>query len=313
MKREPFGVTQFALRSSRSANGVAARHGEVARQMWNGMWPGRPVEEVPITSVTNGVHIPTWQGRPMRVLLDRHLGPAWVAQATDPRTWQAVQDIPDEQLWAARCEQRQALIDLVRTRSITQRLGRGEDSEFARAAAQTFSPEALTVGFARRLATYKRLDLLMADMDRMVALLESGERPVQLIIAGKAHPKDEQGKQLVCRLFANRHRPEFARRVVFLDDYDIRLGALLTSGCDVWVDLPRPPLEASGTSGMKSAINGGSATVGARRLVARGVRHHQRLGDRRHRRRRPRRTGHPPRQRVLPTAGRAGRAALLLA
>ena len=256
-EHEPFGVTQFALRTSRSANGVAARHGEVARQMWNGIWPGRPVDEVPITSVTNGVHIPTWLGRPMRLLLDRHLGPGWIAQAIDPSTWQAVQDIPDERLWAARCEQRQALIDLVRTRSITERLARGEDSEFARAAAQTFSPEVLTVGFARRVATYKRLDLLMADIDRMLAVLESLERPVQLIIAGKAHPKDEDGKRLVCRLFENRYRPEFARRVVFLDDYDIGLGALLTSGCDVWVNLPRPPLEASGTSGMKSAINGG--------------------------------------------------------
>lgn len=256
-EREPFGVTQFALRSSRSANGVAARHGEVARQMWNCIWPERPVEEVPITSVTNGVHIPTWMGRPMRLLLDRHLGPGWLAHAIDPSIWHAVQDIPAGRLWAARCEQRHALIDLVRTRSITERLARGEGSEFARAAAQTFSPEVLTVGFARRVATYKRLDLLMADIDRMLAVLECVERPVQLIIAGKAHPKDEDGKRLVCRLFENRYRPEFARRVVFLDDYDIRLGALLTSGCDVWVNLPRPPLEASGTSGMKSAINGG--------------------------------------------------------
>jgi starch phosphorylase len=256
-QREPFGVTQFALRSSRSANGVAARHGEVAREMWNCMWPERPVEEVPITSVTNGVHIPTWMGRPMRLLLDRHLGPGWLAQAIDPSIWQAVQDIPAERLWAARCEQRHALIDLVRTRSITERLARGEGSEFARAAAQTFSPEVLTVGFARRVASYKRLDLLMADTDRMLAVLECVERPVQLIIAGKAHPKDEDGKRLVYRLFENCHRPEFARRVVFLDDYDMRLGALLTSGCDVWVNLPRPPLEASGTSGMKSAINGG--------------------------------------------------------
>ncbi len=254
---EPFGVTQFALRASRCANGVAARHGEVARQMWHCMWRGRRVEEVPITSVTNGVHIPTWLGRPMRLLLDRHLGPEWVAQASDPSAWQAVQEIPDEQLWAARCEQRQALVDHVRMQSITERLARGEGSEFAHAAAQTFSPEVLTVGFARRVATYKRLDLLMADIDRMVALLESAQRPVQLVIAGKAHPKDEDGKRLIRRLFENRYRPEFARRVVFLDDYDMRLGALLTGGCDVWVNLPRPPLEASGTSGMKSAVNGG--------------------------------------------------------
>ena len=254
---EPFGVTQFALRSSRSANGVAARHGELARQMWSRLWPGLPVEQVPIGAVTNGVHIPSWLGRAMRTLLDRHLGAGWVARAIDPGTWDAVQYIPDEDLWAARCRQREELIEVVRTRSVTERLARGHGGEFAQAAAETFSPEVLTVGFARRVATYKRLDLLMADVERMVALLEAAERPVQLVVAGKAHPKDEEGKRLVCRLFENHHRPEFARRVVFLEDYDMRLGALLTAGCDVWVNLPRPPLEASGTSGMKSAINGG--------------------------------------------------------
>jgi starch phosphorylase len=254
---EPFGVTQFALRSSRSANGVAARHGEVARQMWSHLWPGRPVEQVPIGVVTNGVHIQSWLGRPMRALLDRYLGPDWTEQAIDCATWHAVHDIPDEDLWAARCRQRQELIDLVGTRSVTERLARGQGAKLAHAAAQTFSPDVLTVGFARRLATYKRLDLLMSDVERMASLLDAAGRPVQLVIAGKAHPKDEEGKRLVCQLFDNRDRPELARRIVFLEDYDMRLGALLTAGCDLWVNLPRPPLEASGTSGMKSAINGG--------------------------------------------------------
>jgi starch phosphorylase len=252
-----FGVTQFALRSSRTTNGVAARHGEIARQMWSRLWPEYPVDQVPIGAVTNGVHIPSWLGRPMRALLDRHLGTGWTAQTVDPATWHPVQAIPDEDLWAARCQQRQELIDLVRTRSVAERLAQGYGGEFAHAAAQTFSPEVLTVGFARRVATYKRLDLLMADVDRMAALLDASERPLQLVIAGKAHPNDEEGKRLVCRLFENRHRPEFARRVVFLEDYDMRLGGLLTAGCDLWVNLPRPPLEASGTSGMKSAVNGG--------------------------------------------------------
>ncbi|MGO9754146.1 MAG: alpha-glucan family phosphorylase [Solirubrobacteraceae bacterium] len=254
---EPFGVTQFALRSSRSANGVAVRHGEVARQMWSRLWPGRPVEQVPIGAVTNGVHIQSWLGRPMRTLLDRNLGADWTEHAIDSAIWHAVQDIPDEDLWAARCRQRRELIDLVCTRSVTERLARGQGGKLAHAAARTFSPEVLTVGFARRLATYKRLDLLMSDVERMVGLLEAAKRPVQLVIAGKAHPKDEEGKRLICRLFDNRERPELARRVVFLEDYDLRLGALLTAGCDLWVNLPRPPLEASGTSGMKSAINGG--------------------------------------------------------
>ena len=256
-RSEPFGVTQFALRSSRSANGVAARHGEVARQMWSRLWPSRPVEQVPIGAVTNGVHIPSWLGQPMRALLDRFLGEQWVERALDAATWDPVRAISDEELWAARCRQRAALIELVRTRSVIERLARGHGAERAHAAARTFSPEVLTVGFARRVATYKRLVLLMADVERLVALLDNAQRPVQLVIAGKAHPKDEEGKRLVCRLFENGNRPELARRVVFLEDYDMRLGALLTAGCDVWVNLPRPPLEASGTSGMKSAINGG--------------------------------------------------------
>ncbi len=254
---EPFGVTQFALRSSRTANGVSARHGEVAREMWHDLWPERRVEEVPITHVTNGVHIPTWIGVPMRELLDRHLGEGWFDRATDPATWEAVGTLPAEELWAARSVQRRALVDLVCERSVNDRLGRGDTQEYVRAAAEGLDPEALTIGFARRVATYKRLDLLLSAVDRALALLGDSERPVQLILAGKAHPKDDEGKRLVQRLFEMKSHPEVARRVVYLDDYDLRLGAAMTRGCDVWVNVPRPPLEASGTSGIKSAINAG--------------------------------------------------------
>ena len=254
---EPFGVTQFALRSSRTANGVSARHGEVAREMWQDLWPDRVVDDVPITHVTNGVHIPTWIGAPMRELLDRHLGEGWADRATDPATWDAVETLPAEELWAARSAQRRALIELVRERSVTDRLGRGDTPEYVRAAAEGLDPEALTIGFARRVATYKRLDLLLSAVDRALALLGDAERPVQLILAGKAHPKDDEGKRLVQRLFEMKSHPEVARRVVYLDDYDFRLGAAMTRGCDVWVNVPRPPLEASGTSGIKSAINAG--------------------------------------------------------
>jgi starch phosphorylase len=257
--REPFGVTQFALRSARAANGVAARHGEVARGMWQPLWPERAVDDVPISHVTNGVHEPTWLGRPMWDLLDRHLPEGWIEaeRLHDPTTWQGVRSISDDDLWAVRRTQRSELIAMVRERSVIERLARGESKEYAHAAAEHLRENALTIGFARRLATYKRLDLLLADPDRLLALLGAEDRPVQLLVAGKAHPKDEGGKRLVTRLFEYRHHPQFAGRVVFLDDYDVALGATLTRGCDVWVNLPRPPLEASGTSGMKNAINGG--------------------------------------------------------
>jgi glycogen phosphorylase len=254
---EPFGVTQFALRSSRIANGVSARHGEVAREMWHDLWPDRPVDEVPITHVTNGAHIPTWIGAPMRELLDRHLGDAWTDRAVDPAIWEPVDSIPAAELWAARSAQRAQLIDVVRERSVTDRLGRGDTAEYVRAAVNALDPDVLTVGFARRVATYKRLDLLLRDVDRALALLSDDERPVQLILAGKAHPKDDPGKKLVQRLFEMKRHSEVGRRVVYLDDYDLALGAAMVRGADIWVNVPRPPLEASGTSGIKSAQNGG--------------------------------------------------------
>jgi starch phosphorylase len=254
---EPFGVTQFALRSSRTANGVSARHGEVARTMWQGLWPDRAVEDVPITHVTNGVHIPTWLGTPMRELLDRHLGEGWMDRAVEPATWDAVADIPDPALWAARSAQRRELIELVKARSVTERLQRGDTPEYARAAVESLDPDVLTIGFARRVATYKRLDLLLRDVDRALSLLGDDERPVQFILAGKAHPRDDDGKRLVQRLFEIKGNPQVGRRVVYLDDYDVALGAAMTRGCDIWVNVPRPPLEASGTSGIKSAVNGG--------------------------------------------------------
>ena len=252
---EPFGVTQFALRTSRTANGVSRRHGEVAREMWHGMWSDRSVDDVPITYVTNGAHLPTWLGKPMRALLDRHLGEGWLSRATDPATWAPVQDIPAAELWAVRREQRAQLIDYVRHRAVIDRLARDEPRAYAEAAA-AFDPDVLTIGFARRLATYKRLNLLLQDAERAIRLV-GGERPIQVLLAGKAHPRDEGGKRLVEYLFHMKHAPNFAGRVAYLDDYDLRMAAWLVRGCDVWINLPRPPLEASGTSGMKNVFNGG--------------------------------------------------------
>jgi len=253
---EGFGLTQFALHVSARANAVSARHGEVARAMWHPLWPALAESEVPIGHVTNGVHEPTWLGDPMRGLLDRHLAAGWLRRAADAGEWQAVERIPAAELWAARREQRAALVEAVRERSVLERLGRGDDADFARAAAAGFDPDTLTVGFARRIATYKRLGLLVADVDAARALL-AGPQPIQIVLAGKAHPSDEDGKRMLQRLFALKPSPQVAARVVYLEDYDLATAAQLVAGADVWLNLPRPPLEASGTSGMKAAVNGG--------------------------------------------------------
>jgi starch phosphorylase len=253
---EPFGVTQLALRASRAANGVSRRHGGVAREMWHGLWPDRAVDDVPIAHVTNGVHVPSWVGAPMRRLLDRHLGEGWARRLLDEGVADRIEAIPDEELWAVRCEQRRLLIEFVRDRSVLERASRGEPRHYAEAAAHAFDPDALTVGFARRVATYKRLYLLLHDMHRSLELVR-GDRPLQFVLAGKAHPRDDDAKRVVQHVFGIRGEEGVAGRVVFLEDYDLGVAARLVRGCDVWVNVPRPPLEASGTSGMKSAVNGG--------------------------------------------------------
>jgi starch phosphorylase len=253
---EPAGMTALALRGSRHTNGVSARHGEVSRRMWRPLFPDRPGEAVPIRHVTNGVHAPTWVATPLRQLLDQYLGDDWPHRAADPATWEPIERIPDGELWAARNELRHRLVELARTRSVTDRLTRGETLQYVEAAARTFADDVLTVGFARRIATYKRLHLLSYDAERALRLLD-GDRPIQVLIAGKAHPRDDAAKAVVQSMFALRTSPAVASRVAFLEDYDIALAQVLVGGCDVWVNVPRPPLEASGTSGMKSALNGG--------------------------------------------------------
>jgi glycogen phosphorylase len=255
-EHEPFGVTQFALRASRHANGVSLRHGGVSREMWRSLWPEREVDDVPIGHVTNGVHVQSWVGAPMRRLLDRHLGEGWPLRAGDPATFEALDAVPPAELWEVRTEQRRLLVEYVRDRSQLQRIARGEPREYVEAAAKAFDPGVLTIGFARRMATYKRLNVLLHDVQRSFALL-GGERPIQFLVAGKAHPRDDDGKRLVQQLFAVRSQQGAFSRVVFLEDYNLGVAARLVRGCDVWINVPRPPLEASGTSGMKNAVNGG--------------------------------------------------------
>lgn len=247
------GMTELALRTASSSNAVSRRHGEVARAMWRHVLTPPEGGETRISHVTNGVHLPTWMSPPLRELLDAHLGPGW---PRDPRAWRGIEAIPDEELWAARGRLRSRLVEFVRGRSIADRLQRGEPIAYVEGAARVFDPSVLTLGFARRVAAYKRLHLLIHDPARALALLR-GPRPLQVLIAGKAHPRDDPAKALVQRIFALKNEPSASTRVAFIEDYDLEVAGELTAGCDVWVNLPRPPLEACGTSGMKSALNGG--------------------------------------------------------
>ena len=224
--------------------------------MWQPLFPGRSADDVPIGHVTNGVHVPTWLGGPMRDLLDRHLGEGWLARADRPETWEPVGDISSAELWDVRTTARRQLVDLVSQRAVSDRLRRGEALDYAEAGGTGFSADVLTIGFARRLATYKRLHLVALQPDRALSLI-GGDPPVQFVFAGKAHPNDNEAKDVVRLLFQMKGSPSVAGRAAFLEDYDIPLAGHLVAGCDVWVNVPRPPLEASGTSGMKSCLGGG--------------------------------------------------------
>ena len=258
-EQEPITLTALALRTSRVANGVSRRHGAVAREMWHPLWPERSVEGVPIGHVTNGVHTLTWMAGPMQALLDRNLDPDWRSRLCDAGLWQRIADIPDGDLWAARNALRARLIDYARERSMYDRLGsRGDRPDYVESAAAALDPTVLTIGFARRVANYKRLYLLgRLPEDGLMRLLADGPRPVQIILAGKAHPQDKEAKETIRRRFELRRDAQVARRMVFLEDYDLHMAPRVMAGVDVWLNLPRPPLEASGTSGMKIALNGG--------------------------------------------------------
>ena len=256
-RHEPVNLTPLALRTSRASIGVSAKHGEVARAMWQRIWPGRAPADVPIGHVTNGVHTMTWMAEPMQRLLDRFLPDGWRRRVADPGVWEAIARIPDDELWNVRQELRARLVREARERSVADRLSRGEPPDYVEAALRVFDPEALTIGFARRVATYKRLHLLTQHADRGLRLLANAERPIQLVIAGKAHPADEEAKEALRRVFELRRAPNVASRVVFLEDYDLTLAPSIVAGVDLWLNLPRPPQEASGTSGMKVALNGG--------------------------------------------------------
>jgi glycogen phosphorylase len=253
---DPFSMTILALRLSRHANGVSKLHGEITRSLWKDVWSGVPVHEVPITSITNGVHTKTWMAPEFAALYRKHLG-AWEEHLTEPEFWRGVIDIPDAQLWETHQKLKLRLIEFVRDRVRRRRERMGESPESIRKVNRILDPEILTIGFARRFATYKRGTLLFSDKERLKRLCNDTTRPVQFIFAGKAHPRDEAGKALIQEVYRFSREAGLENRVVFLEDYDSYIARRLVQGVDLWLNHPLRPLEASGTSGMKSAPNGG--------------------------------------------------------
>ncbi|HZJ16562.1 MAG TPA: alpha-glucan family phosphorylase [Chthoniobacteraceae bacterium] len=256
---EPFSMTILALRTSRHANGVSKLHGRVSQGLWKDVWAGVPQNEVPITSITNGIHTRTWMAPAFAELYDRYL-PGWeehLADGGDKDFWRGVVDIPDEEIWSTHQRLKARLIAFVHDRVRRQRIRLGESPESIRNVSRLLDPEVLTIGFARRFATYKRATLLFADPERLQKLLKNTERPVQFVFAGKAHPKDEPGKQFIQKVYQFTRMPEFENRIVFVEDYDHYVGRRMYQGVDLWLNNPRRPLEASGTSGMKLPPSGG--------------------------------------------------------
>jgi len=252
-----FNMTALALRASAAVNGVSQLHGQVTREMWVSIWPGKRVDEVPVDSVTNGVHVPTWVAAEMNDLFSKYLGRDWLDRHDDPALWDGVLQIPDEELWQVRTDLRRFLMTFVRERAralwTDDRVSPGR----MLAAGTLLDADALTIGFARRFTGYKRPDLVFRDPDRLARILNAPGRPVQLVFAGKSHPADDVGKHRLQGVYRHALDPRFAGRIAFIADYDLHVAHFLVQGCDVWMNNPRKPLEASGTSGMKASINGG--------------------------------------------------------
>ena len=254
---ENFCMTVLALNYSAESNGVSELHGHVSRSMWRDIWKEIPESELPIGSITNGIHTMSWISFEMQTLFDRYLGPRWRTKPLDDEVWERVSRIPDAELWRTHERRKERLIDFSRERLIKQMKNRGYPNSEIEHADQVLLPGALTIGFARRFATYKRGDLIFRDLDRLKKILHDADRPVQIIFAGKAHPQDNGGKELIRSIAAFARTPDFRDHIVFLEDYDINVARYMVQGVDIWLNNPRRPLEASGTSGMKVPPNGG--------------------------------------------------------
>ena len=254
---EPLSMAVLAIRLSWHRNGVSRLHGRVSRKMWSGVWPGIPVDEVPIGYVTNGVHVRSWLSDEMARLFDRYLGPQWVDEPWNYEMWERVRQIPDNELWRSQQRLKERLVGFVRRKLAEQLQRRSASTQEQHEAEEVLDPDALTIGFARRFATYKRATLLFRDPERLARIVSDSKRPLQLVFAGKAHPADNEGKRFIQEIVHHCRRREFRKRIVFLEDYDINIARYLVQGVDVWLNTPRRPLEACGTSGMKVPPNGG--------------------------------------------------------
>jgi starch phosphorylase len=249
-------MTILALHMAAAANGVSKLHGKVSRGVWRSIWPGVPEDEVPIGHVTNGVHFRSWISYEMNQLYDRYLGPNWREQPADQSLWRRVESIPAEELWRTHERRRERLVAFARRKLLEQLKKRSAPQAEIAAAEEVLDPETLTIGFARRFATYKRATLFLRDQERLARILNDSGRPVQLIFAGKAHPRDDAGKDLIRQIALLNRQPTFRRRMVFIEDYDMSITRYLVQGADVWLNTPVRPMEASGTSGMKAVANG---------------------------------------------------------
>ncbi|PKN01194.1 MAG: alpha-glucan phosphorylase [Elusimicrobia bacterium HGW-Elusimicrobia-1] len=254
--KEGFSMPALALRLSAFANGVSRLHGAVSRKMWQAIWPGLNRAEVPITHITNGIHANTWISYEMASLFDRYIGSVWKDEPANMKIWESVSEIPDAEIWRSHERRRERLVEFVRARLKKQLERRGVSQREVQAADEVLDPEALTIGFARRFATYKRATLIFRDIERLKQIFNRKDMPVQLIVAGKAHPRDAEGKELIKQLIHLARDPDLRGRIVFIEDYDMNVAHYLVQGVDVWLNNPRRPLEASGTSGMKAAVNG---------------------------------------------------------
>jgi len=253
---ENFTMTVLALRLSRKANAVSSLHGYVSRQMWTELYPHRPVEHVPIGHITNGVHTRTWLAPQMHAVYDRHLGPDWVVRMSEPDLWEAIDRIDDGEIWETHQALKARLLGFVRRRATRLAELRGEPKTVIDQARRALSLDALTIGFARRFATYKRSNLIAQELELLEKLVNNNRQPIQLVFAGKAHPMDRPGKEVLQKVAQLTRDSKFAGKIVFVEDYDINTARHLVAGVDVWLNNPRRPLEASGTSGQKVVLNG---------------------------------------------------------